>query len=255
MYSKEELKELCSEEDELTDEEVLFLLAALHTTLTSLEDEIRLFYQKYGKDGIITHSEVRKWVSSNNHTKRIVLLNQTISDIFDVGFAAFENSFIKHLQNIVLKESEFFGVKVDVNEILNTVWGVDESTWLQRLNAHKKRWTITINNDLKISFLKRDSVLDVLTQATKRGQSMETILKRLWRTESNAISSIARQKIYEKLGITHYRFIHIDKCNCEQCSDIDGQVFPISEYVVGVTANPLHPNCRDTTEPIANNTE
>lgn len=250
MRTEEEIIALGEEEDELTEEELLLLLASLHTTLSALEKEIRNFYQKYGTDGVITYSEARKWVSSKNHTKRLVFLNQTISDIFEAGFDDFETSFANHLRHIVLREADFFGVDIDVDDVLDTVWGVDESTWLKRLMAHRSKWTNQINYDLKLSILKQDSVLDVLTQMVKRGESMDTILARLWRTESNAISSIARQKIFRELGITKYRFIHVDGCTCEQCNDLHQKVFPISEYVVGVTANPLHPNCKDRTEPI-----
>lgn len=252
MYTEDELKQLGIEEDELTEEELLLLLAALHTTLGEFEKEVRAFYQKYGKDGVVTYSEVKKWVSSTNHTKRLFFLNQVVSDLFETGFNAFETTFKSHLQDIVLKEAQFFGVELDVDEILDTVWGMDEGNWLQRLTAHRNKWTVQLNTDLKLSFLKRDSIIDVLTNVAKRGESMETILKRLFRTESNAVSSIARKKIYEILGVEKFRFLHLDGCTCELCSDMDGQVFPVSEYVVGVTANPLHPNCRDITEPIIN---
>lgn len=250
MYTEEEIQRLRSEENELTEEELILLLATLYTTLSSLETVIRDFYSKYGSDGVVTFSEVKKWVSNQNHIKRMVYLNQLISDVFDVGFTDFEKAFISHLRNIVNLESKFYGVLLDADAILNTAWGVDKSTFIKRLAAHKKKWMGTINNDLKISILRQDSILDVLTKATKRGESMETILKRLWRTESNAISSISRQKIFKELGIKKYRFLHLDGCQCEICSSMHRQVFPISEYEVGVTANPLHPNCWDTTVPV-----
>ena len=250
MYTEEELSRLKNEEEELTEEELVALLAVLHITLSELEKAIRLFYQKYGQDGVITYNEVKKWVSSTNHTKRLAVLNHTISEIFDAGFRDFEKLFTSHLHDIVAKEAQFFGVDVDVAEILDTVWGVDDSTWLQRLTAHKQRWTIQIANDLKVSFLRQDEIIDLLEDAATRGKSMETILKRLWRTESNAVSSITRGRIYETLGVKKYRFLHLDGCHCEVCTNMHGQVFPISEYIVGVTANPLHPNCGDVTEPI-----
>ena len=250
MYTREELIALGEEEDELTEEELLLLLAVSHTTLSDLKNEISSFYQKYGKDGVVTYSEARKWVSSKNHTKRLILLNQTILGVFENGFNNFETSFANHLQSIIKQEADFFGVDIDVDDILSKAWGVDESTWLKRLTAHRSKWATQIIYDLKLSVLKQDSILDVLTQITKRGQSMDTILARLWRTEANAVSSLARQKIFKELGITKYRFIHVDGCTCEKCSDMHNKVFPISEYVVGITANPLHPNCKDRTEPI-----
>lgn len=252
MYTEEEIMRLEEEEHSLSEEELLFLLAALHTTLDEIQKELQLFYQKYGKDGVVTYSEVKKWVSSTNHTKRLFFLNTTISNIVEAGFDNFEKSFVSHLEDIIAKEAQYFNVDIDEDEILNALWGADGSNWSQRLLAHRTKWTAQINIDLKLSFLKRDSVSDVIRQMVKRGESMEKILTRLWRTESNAISSLSRQRIYETLGIKKYRFVHIDGCHCEVCSDMDNRVFPVSEYEVGVTANPLHPNCRDITVPIQN---
>ena len=162
----------------------------------------------------------------------------------------FELTFKEHLLKIILNESEFFGVSVDADVILNTGWGVDGLTWQQRLLAHRSKWESVIGNDLKISFLKKENIADVLTQVTKRCESMEKILTRLVRTESSATSSMLRQTVYKELGVKKYRFIHIDGCTCEKCNDMHNRVFLISEYVVGATANPLHPNCDDTTMPV-----
>lgn len=250
MYSEEELKKLGEDEEELTEEALIVLLATLGITLSDLEKELRAFYQEYGKDGVVTYADVKKWVSSKNHTKRLFFLNQTVSGLFETAFDDFTVAFSKHLADIVAMESKFFGVKLDVDAILDTVWGVDEANWLQRLLAHRDKWTTIFNNDLKVSFLKRDKLLDVISQAAKRGESIEVILKRLWRTESSAVSSICRQQVYEELGIEKYQFIHVDGCSCKACSELHGHIFPVSEYQVGITANPLHPNCNDTTMPV-----
>lgn len=250
MYREEELKKLVEEEDSQTEEEILLLLATLHTTLSELENELRVFYQKYGKDGVVTYAEARKWVSSNNHLKRLVFLNQGISDIFESGFNSFEKIFKSHLSSIVRKEAKFFGVKLDVDAILNAPWGADELSALQRLVAYRNKWTQMVNIDLKRSILRQDSIVDVLTGLSKRGNTMDWQFKRLLRSESNAVSSLSRKIIYTELGYERYKFIHVDKCHCEECSSMDGCEFPVSEYVVGVTANPLHPNCLDTTIPI-----
>ena len=81
---------------------------------------------------------------------------------------------------------------------------------------------------------------------------MEYILERLLRTETSAMISIADQKIFTELGVKNYQFIHIDGCKCKLCSDIDGRVFILSEYFVGLTAPPLHPNCNDRAVPVVN---
>lgn len=39
------------------------------------------------------------------------------------------------------------------------------------------------------------------------------------------------------------------KNTCDKCSELDGQVFPMSAYQPGLTANPFHPWCRCCTAP------
>lgn len=250
MYSEEDIIRLCEEEDELTEEELLVLLATLSATLSDIEKELRVFFQKYGKDGVVTYAEVKKWVTSKNHTKRLVFLNQTISDIFDHGFTLFEQTFRDHLTDIIKKEADFFGVDIDIDAILNTPWGDDILTGLQRLANKRQLYVSKLNSELKQSILRRDSILDVLFKTSKRGETMEKDLRRLFRTEANAISSLARKQCYILKGYTKYKFIHVDRCECDKCESMHNIVFPIEAYEVGVTANPLHSNCRDRTEPM-----
>lgn len=247
MYTEEELKKLAEEEDELTEEAIAAILITLGITESELKKEIRNFYATYGTDGVITYQEARKWVSSKNHTRRLFTLNEIINALFSDAFDEFEVTFKNHLQQIVMKEANFYGISLDIDEILQTPWGDDVLTGLQRLWAHKDKWTSVIGNDLRTAFLKRDNLADILTQMSKRGESIDKILTRLLRTESSAVSSIAHKKIYEKLGVKRYRFIHIDGCDCEKCNDMHDRVFLLSEYEVGITANPLHPNCDDRT--------
>ena len=79
----------------------------------------------------------------------------------------------------------------------------------------------------------------------KRFKSMESIIKTLGLSESTAVGSIARQRIFRELGITKYQFYtKADERTCETCGAMHGLIFPMSAYEVGVTASPVHPRCR-----------
>jgi SPP1 gp7 family putative phage head morphogenesis protein len=46
-------------------------------------------------------------------------------------------------------------------------------------------------------------------------------------------------------GYDMYEFISsIDDRTCDECADLDGQVFYFSEAEEGVNFPPIHPNCR-----------
>jgi SPP1 gp7 family putative phage head morphogenesis protein len=105
--------------------------------------------------------------------------------------------------------------------------------------------------DIKQSFLKRKSIDDVLLKLDKRFTSMEYVLTTLGLSESTAVGSMARQMIFQQLGISKYQFYtKADERTCETCGSMHGLIFPISAYEVGVTASPLHPRCRCWEVPI-----
>ena len=109
------------EEEELSDEAIVALLLALGVSKDKLESEIRSFYSKYGKDGVVTFQEARKWISNKKHLRRYLLLDHVIEDIFDISFESFADTMNDLLREVILKESQFFGVTVDVDKILDTL--------------------------------------------------------------------------------------------------------------------------------------
>ena len=73
---------------------------------------------------------------------------------------------------------------------------------------------------------------------------------RLIMTESAAISSAAQKDCLKELGVEKYEILAtLDGQTSEICRDMDGKVFDMKDYKVGITAPPFHPNCRSTTVP------
>lgn len=73
---------------------------------------------------------------------------------------------------------------------------------------------------------------------------------RLVLTEGAAFAAMGRKECYERLGVKQFAFLAtLDAKTCCICAAIDGQVFDLEDYQIGVTAPPLHPNDRCTTVP------
>jgi SPP1 gp7 family putative phage head morphogenesis protein len=251
MYTEEQFIELEQSERQLTDEEIAVMLIILADMIGDVKTEITKFYQKYGKDGVVTYSEARKWIGEQDHRRRLTALNLVISGKFNSAYNEMKPIFKRMLESVVDKETTFFDVQVDKEKTLDTKWGSDNSTWSQRLEDDINLWTIYILNDIKQSILKRKDINSVLDLIDERHTSMTKILKKLGLTESTAIGSIARHKIFKGLGISQYQFYtKVDERRCETCGSMHGHVFPISAYEVGVTASPLHPHCRCWEVPI-----
>ena len=253
MYSEQDFIDLEQEERQLTDEAILAMTLLLGELKGNLEKELRVFYQKYGRDGVVTYSEARKWVSEQDHQKRLTALLLLLQGEFNNVLPKLKIEFEKMLKSVTDKETGFFDVEIDKEKVIDTKWGVDKKTWSERLEDDVVLWSIYIANDWKQSILKRNSIDSILLLLDKRFNSIGKILTALGLSESTAIGSIARQKIFRELGIRKYQIYTIlDERRCDTCGAMHGLVFPISSYEVGVTASPFHTRCRCWEVPIFN---
>ena len=248
IYDEDELDKL--EEEEHAIAEALLLLMFLHLTDThkELETELRAFYQEYGKDGVITYAEARKWISRKNHKRRITHLLYLVSGYFIALKKNLTIEFSKLIDQVLDKEIEFFDV--DIDEI-DMKWGSDNLTWFERLADDVILWQSIISADLKRAFHKRQHLDELLETLDKRFISMEKVLTKLGLTETTAAGSLARKEAFKELGVTKYRFYaREDERTCDECGSLHGLTFPISAYEVGVTASPIHAHCRCWEVPI-----
>ena len=253
MYTEEELTQLEKEERELTDEAIAVLLLILANLKGNLEKELRNFYSMYGKDGVVTYSEARKWVGTNDHRRRLTALMVYINENFDAIRDELTPEFKRMLEEVIGKEIIFFNADSEdiADKPLNEKWGTDEKTWQERLADDVAIWCAYILMDIKQSFLKGMHINDVLLKLNKRFGSMEYVLTTLGLSESTAVGSMTRRQIFRQLGIDKYQFYtKADERTCEVCGSMHGLIFPMSAYEIGVTASPLHPRCRCWEVPI-----
>lgn len=221
------------------------ILLILANTKGNIEKELRDFYSKYGRDGVVTYNEARKWISERDHQRRLTALLAFLTLQLDSALNSIKKEFEKMLKLVIGKETGFFDVEIDMDAVLAMVWGANELNWLKRLENDVDLWKVYIANDWKRSMLQRKQLDEVLKLLDKRFTSIDSIIQTLGLTESTAIGSLARRKIFAELGITKYQFYtKPDERRCETCGAMHGLVFPISAYEVGVTASPIHPRCR-----------
>ena len=251
MYTEEQFEQLEQEERTLTEEAIAAMILLLKATKFDIEKELRSFYQEYGRDGVLTYSDVRKWANGKDHRRRLTILLLFLASKFDELHTKLNPKFGSFLSQVSEKEKDFFKVDLDLEEVLNTPWGVDEATWFNRLADDMDLWSVYVANDLKQSFMRQDNVEKVIEKLNKRFTWMENVLSKLAMTESTAIGSLARRQIFKELGISKYQYYaREDERTCETCGSLHGLVFPISSYEVGVNASPIHPWCRCWEVPI-----
>ncbi len=253
MYTEEEFTQLEQEERKLTDEAIALLLLILANTKRSLEKELRNFYSKYGKDGVVTYSEARKWISGSDRRRRLTALLIFITENFNTLNFELCLKFKSMLTAVIGKEIKFFDVDSEniADKPLTEKWGADDENWQDRLEHDIALWCAYILMDVKQALLKGNTLDDVLTKLDKRFTTIESVITTLGLSESTAVGSMTRRMIFQQLGIGKYQFYtKADERTCEVCGSMHGLIFPISAYEVGVTASPLHPRCRCWEVPI-----
>lgn len=250
IYSEEELDQLEQEEHSLTEEALLVMFSSIAFTKTELENELHSFYQLYGKDGVVTYAEARKWVSLKDRRRRINVLLLSIANRFSALFDTLQIDFEKMLSDVVDTEATFFDVEIEHHQVPHE-WGGDKLNWYDRLEKDVLAWCVAVQSNIKRSILRRNTLSELLEDLEKQFGSMESVLRGLAITETTANGSIARRTIFELLGISKYKFYtRADERTCEICGSMHGLVFPMIAYEVGVTASPMHPRCRCFEVPI-----
>lgn len=119
------------------------------------------------------------------------------------------------------------------------VWGTDRTNLIYQLETRFTQGIIRGEAPQKII---RDisKTLDVSQKATRR----------LVLTESAFVASASRRDMFERLDVKQYKILStLDLKTSELCREMDGKIFDLKDYKIGVTASPFHPHCRTTEIP------
>lgn len=136
-----------------------------------------------------------------------------------------------------------------ISKVIKKPWLADK-TFSMRLWGDRDSLINTLHTELSQIMIRGEGYQDAINKISRKFNVKKTNAVRLVYTESAAYQSSSRKQCFNDLGIEKYRIIAtLDMVTSELCRSLDKKVFKMSEYVVGVTANPFHPNCRTTTAP------
>ncbi|WP_300357021.1 minor capsid protein [Fusobacterium sp.] len=137
-----------------------------------------------------------------------------------------------------------------INQIIHKPWAIDGKNFSERIWEDKVKLINTLHTGLTQNIIRGSAPDDLIRQISKEFGVKKTIAGRLIMTESAAYSSKAQEQCFKDLDVEKYEIIAtLDTSTSKICREMDGVVFPMKDYLVGVTANPFHPNCRTTTVP------
>ena len=142
---------------------------------------------------------------------------------------------------------------VDMNKlskIISKPWTTDNKTFSDRIWGHKEQLLNTLQRDLIQATIRGDDLRSVIDKISKDFNVSKGKAGRLVMTESAFFSSIGQKECFNNLNVDRFEIVAtLDTHTSKICQEMDGKVFNMKDYEVGVTAPPFHCNCRSCTAP------
>ena len=144
--------------------------------------------------------------------------------------------------------------KNKINQVIGKPWLKDGKTFSDRIWQDKEQLINTLRTKITQSFITGstldEAVEDISKFVSDKIKNKEYVARRLLETESAAYASKAQIEAFKNIDVEKYEIVAtLDLHTSEICQEMDGKVFNISDYEVGVTASPFHCNCRSVIAP------
>lgn len=189
-------------------------------------------------------------------SKVATLLNKEQKKLFAHLSNKFTSSYYKdlyELQRITGYKNINSLSKDFVNNILNVSWTNDGENFSDRIWKRKDKLLNTLDTELRQGLITGKRPDEITKAISDKLEVSKSNAKRLVLTESSAIHSQSRKAMYERMGVEKYEVVAtLDLRTSHICRKMDGKVFEVKDYEVGITAPPFHVYCRSTTVPYYN---
>ena len=225
-------------------------------------------YIKYGEENGIKKdwSKELENASARVHIERLEAMKLQVRGEIEKLYNGRESGFESYLKNLYKDQynrtafqiAKGTGVGTNIyslnDKLVNTVikkpWAPDGKNFSDRIWEDKDKLINTLHTEMTQAFIRGDSLEKLADKIAEKMKVSKANASRLVYTESAAYSSRARLKSYQDLGIEKYEIVAtLDNKTSDICQDMDGKIFDLKDYEVGVTANPFHVRCRTTTAP------
>lgn len=166
----------------------------------------------------------------------------------------YEESYYKSSYTIQNGLEKYWNIQaLDINKIdkiISKPWTTDNQTFSDRIWKNKDELLNTLQKDLTQATIRGNDIDKVIQKIEKDFEVSKGKAGRLVMTESAFFSSVGQKECFNNLDVEKYEIVAtLDSRTSEICQELDGKVFAMKDYEVGITAPPFHCNCRSTTVP------
>ncbi|HBH3046485.1 TPA: minor capsid protein [Clostridioides difficile] len=226
-------------------------------------------YIKYGKENAIN----QKWMkelenaSARVHITRLEALKLQIQQQVEVLYGNELDGIDKLMRDIYT--SGYYhtafnvqqGVNVGwslmsldtnrINKVISKPWTSDGLNFSERIwGKHRPALVNELHTKLTQSIIRGENPKKLVNDFAKRFKVSKSQAKNLIMTESAFFASASRKDCFNDLNVEKYEIIAtLDLRTSNICRELDGKIFDMKDYQVGITAPPFHCRCRTTTAP------
>ncbi len=225
-------------------------------------------YIKKGKENAISQNWMKELenASARVHIEELETIKLQIQNeleqlyskqdegITNLAKQQYQNSYYKSTYEIQKGLDQYESIQAidtkKIEKIISKPWTTDNKTFSDRIWNNKNELTKTLQTELTQATIRGDRIDKVIDTISKKFDVAKNKASRLVMTESAFFSSAGQKDCFNNLGVEKYEVVAtLDTHTSEICQELDGRVFAMKDYQVGITAPPFHVNCRTVTVP------
>lgn len=138
-----------------------------------------------------------------------------------------------------------------IYKVINKPWTTDGLNFSERIwGKHRTQLINELHTHLTQSIIRGEDPKKAIDIIAKRFDVSKKQAGNLVMTESAFFASQSQKDCYNDLDVEKYEVVStLDTKTSKICQDLDGKIFEMKNYEVGVTAPPFHNFCRTVTAP------
>lgn len=225
-------------------------------------------YIKYGEENAINQQWMKQLenASARYHISRLESLKLQVQQSLEVMFGNQLDSIDSAMREIyktgyyhtAFEIQRGLGVGWDfatlddrtISKVINNPWAEDGKNFSDRVWGNSQKLVNELNTELVRNIILGQDPQKAIDAIAKKMNVSKNNAGRLVMTEEAFFSSAAQKDCFNELDVELFEVVAtIDSITSDICREMDGKVFPMSQWEVGVTAPPFHVRCRTTTVP------
>lgn len=137
-----------------------------------------------------------------------------------------------------------------INAALSHPWAADGREWSERIWDNREQVTCEMQGELVRSIIQGKGAYESSLRLAQKMGTGQYQAVRLLQTEATYITTMADVDSFGAMGVEKVQYVAtLEAHTCGTCGGLDDKIMNRKDAVPGVTAPPMHPNCRCTLVP------